>query len=168
MADNGPIMRNTIKVETNTVMRTTTAHNHKMAIIRGLEYQFSSAIMFRPTLPSLVEQFNQVCQGYKSWAILPQWVKDDVACHRSALMQRINRDYIIQLYILRNGDKVISRHAWDSFDEETRQFIRDGGELPIKTFWVKLEETCAKDGTITRVSRPTNDVYFDAGTMAVK
>lgn len=146
-------------------MRLSTANNHVDAIIQRMDSVFRCALFDRPTLKELSNRMNEATQGYSSWSILPDWCKERVSIRRRELLDRIARDYTIQLYVLKNGDKIISRGAWDSFDEETRQFIRDGGELPIKTFWMKVDETCAKDGTITRVSRPTDDVYFDSKTM---
>jgi len=143
-------------------MRVSTANNHLDAIRNQLDSQFRSAIFYRPSLKDVLDNLTRVCLDYPAWEILPRWVKDELSQHRTTLLERIYREHTIQLYVLRNGGKVVSRHAWDNFDENTRQFIRDGGKLPIKTFWLQVEESCAKDGTVTRISRPTDDVYFES------
>jgi len=145
-------------------MRSSTAQNHLSVITSRMESEFRAAIFYRPNLDEMIKKFNNVFSDYKAWAILPQWVKDSAWNHRRELMQRINREYVLQLYVLESGDKIIARNFWDSVDENTRQFVRDGGKLPIKTFWLQVEETVAKDGTVTRVSRPTNDVYFESAS----
>ena len=146
-------------------MRTGTVLNKIDAITSRVDSVFRSAIYSRPSLAELHQQLNDVIPA--DFGKLPNWAKERISHHRRDWMQRINRDYVAQLYVLADGSKVICRHAWDSFDEETRQMIRDGGQVPIKTFWLKVEETCKKDGTVTRISTPTDDVYFDSSVHGV-
>ena len=68
----------------------------------------------------------------------------------------------MQLYVLPNGDKVITKGAWDSFPEEVRESARNGGKLPLKFFWCKVEESCTQNGVVTRVAIPTDKVYFES------
>ena len=143
-------------------MRTSTAENHINFIKNRLDQVFRCAVFDRPTSAELAHQMTDVVLGHSSYAILPNWAKDRIGNHRMNLMERIRLDYTVQLYVLENGDKVITSRAWDSFNEETRQMIRNGGKLPIKTFWLDVTVTCADDGTVTRVSRPTNSVYFES------
>ena len=146
-------------------MNSATSYRHLDEICRQLDYFKSSSVHFKPSLPEMVENFNRILTDYKSWEILPLWVKERAQQHRSYLIKEISNSYTIQLHCLPNGDRVISTNAWDSYDEETKQMIRKGGEIPIKSFWLEHKETCANDGTITRVSVPTDKVYFDSATM---
>lgn len=141
-------------------MRTSTVLNKLDAITSRIESVYRSATFYHPSLPELNRQLNEVIP--QDFNKLPNWAKERVGYLRREWSQRINRDYVAQLYVLNDGSKVICRHAWDSFDEATRQMIRDGGEVPIKTFWLNVQETCQKDGTVTRISKPSDHVYFDS------
>jgi hypothetical protein len=141
-------------------MRTSTVLNKLDALTSRIESTYRSAMFFHPSLTELNKQLNeQYPDDFAKW---PNWAKERISYLRREWSQRINRDYVAQLYVLTDGSKVICRHAWDNFDEATRQLIRDGGSLPIRTFWLRVEETCQKDGTVTRISTPTDKVYFDS------
>jgi hypothetical protein len=142
-------------------MRFSTTLNHINNVKNRLDNVFRSALFDMPNVRELSQRFNLAIDEYISYSILPNWAKEKISIHRRHLMERINRDYLIALYILPSGEKIIN---WDSFDEETRQMIREGGELPIKTFWLKVDEKCDKNGIITRISTPTDKVFFDSAT----
>ncbi len=147
------------------IVRFSTSLNHINNVKNRLDNVFRSALIYMPTLKELTKRFDDAVVSYSSYSILPEWAQEQISIHRRQLMERINRDYTIQLYVLPSGEKIISRFAWDSFDEETRQKVREGGELPIKTFWMKVDEKCDKNGVITRISTPTDKVFFDSATM---
>lgn len=68
----------------------------------------------------------------------------------------------MQLYVLPNGDKVITKGAWDLYPEEVRASARNGCKLPLKFFWCEIKESCTQNGVVTRVAIPTNKVYFES------
>jgi hypothetical protein len=146
-------------------MRLTTAENHISRIQNRLDSVYRSALFQRPDFINLNEQFGYVMFKDSAWDKLPEWVKERLTQHRWNLRNIIVREHTIQLYTLRDGRRVVSRHSWDAMDEESRQFIRDGGELPIKTYWLESKETCAPDGTITIVKSPTDSVYYESGLI---
>lgn len=147
-------------------MRATTALNKVDAITSRIDSVFRSALFSRPSLPELHKQLDAVLP--EDIGKLPLWARYRIAYCRREWTQRLNRDYLAPLYVLPDGSRVTCRKAWDSFDEDTRQMIRSGGQLPIKTFWLKVEESYQKDGTVTRISIPTDDVYFDSSVHGNK
>jgi len=142
-------------------MRTTTALNHINRINSKIESVYRSAIFSRPRLTELSEQVRAVIYKDFAWSRLPVWAQDRINQHRHSQRKMISDHYLIQLYILRDGRRVVCRHSWDAMDEESRNFVRGGGSLPIKTYWMECKETCAPDGTITIVKTPTNKVYWE-------
>jgi hypothetical protein len=146
-------------------VRFSTSLNHINNVKNRLDNVFRSALFYMPTLKELTKSLDEAVFDCSSYSILPEWAQEQISIHRRQLMERINRDYTIQLYVLPSGEKIITRFAWDSFDEETRQMVREGGELPIKTFWMKVDEKCDRNGVITRISTPTDKVFFDSAAM---
>lgn len=143
-------------------MRLTTAENHVSRITGRLDSVYRNALYSRPDFIKLNEQFGKVLFKDSAWEKLPEWAKERLTQHRWRLRDVIVREHTIQLYTLKNGSRVVSRHAWDAMDEESRETIRNGGSLPIATYWMKTEEKCAADGTITIIKSPTDKVYWEA------
>jgi|TARA_S200002703_G_scaffold57511_1_gene50169 hypothetical protein len=141
-------------------MLISTANNYVDIAISQLDSEFRSALFYHPALAELCNQFNTIITGQPFYTSLPQWAKTRLWTHRKYLLERINRDYVIQLYCLPDGRRTIPKGSWDSFGEELRQHVRDGGEVLIKTFWLSVKESCDQEGIVTRVSTPTEDVFF--------
>lgn len=147
-------------------MKSSTTDNHIQNVKNRLSNAFRCALIDMPTLKELSESFNVAMYDYSAWEILPEWAKESLCIYRKNLNERIHHDHVIQLYVLENGEKVITRGAWDSFSEEIRQNLRNGGDIPLKTFWMMVEETCTKNGVITRVSTPTDKVFFESSSSS--
>ena len=146
-------------------MRTTTALNHIDYLKGMIASVYASAKFYHPTQPQLCEQYMNILKSYSAWERMPQWAKSKVGDYREYKRKELDQ-YTMGLYVLPNGDKVITRYAWDSFPEEVRERIRNGGSLPFKVFWMNVEERCDKNGNITITKTPTDDVFWDSATMA--
>jgi hypothetical protein len=142
-------------------VRSTTTENHIQRIQNRLDSVYRGAIFYRPRLTELATEANNVFSADPAWPSLPEWAKDRLIQHRHHLRKMIIDQHTIQLYILRDGRRVASRYSWDAMDEESRNFVRGGGSLHIKTYWMESKETCAPDGTITIVKTPTDKVYWE-------
>jgi hypothetical protein len=141
-------------------MRLSTANNYVSVVLSQLDSQFRSALFYHPNVAELSQQFNTIITGQPFYTSLPQWAKTRLWVYRGELFKRINRDHVIQLYCLPDGRKMIPKGSWDAFGEEVRQHVRGGGEVPLKTFWLDLKESCTQEGIVTRISTPTEDVFF--------
>jgi hypothetical protein len=144
------------------IMRLSTAENHIRRIESRIDSVYRGAIVYRPSLTELATEAQNVFSADPAWPSLPEWAKDRLIQHRHHLRKMIIDQHTIQLYTLRDGRRVVCRYSWDAMDEESRQFIRDGGSLPIKTYWLETKETCSPDGTITIVKTPTDKVYWES------
>ena len=142
-------------------MRVATAENHIQRIQNRLDSVYRGAIFSRPRLTELSEQVRAVIYKDPSWSRLPVWAQERIVQHKHSQRKMISDNYLIQLYTLRDGRRVVCSYSWDAMDEETRNFVRGGGSLPIKTYWMESKETCAPDGTITIIRRPTDKVYWE-------
>ena len=141
-------------------MRLSTANNYVSVVLSQLDSQFRSALFYHPNVAELSQQFNTIITGQPFYTSLPQWAKTRLWVYRGELFNRINRDHVIQLYCLPDGRKMIPSGSWDAFGEEVRQHVRGGGEVPLKTFWLDVKESCTQEGIVTRISTPTDDVFF--------
>ena len=141
-------------------MRLSTANNYVSVVLSQLDFKFRFALFCHPNVAELSQQFNKIITGQPFYASLPQWAKTRLWVYRGELFERINRDHVIQLYCLPDGRKVIPKGSWDSFGEEVRQHVRGGGGIPLKTFWLDVKESCTQEGIVTRISTPTDDVFF--------
>jgi hypothetical protein len=142
-------------------MRLSTASNYLNHCKLQMDSIFRSAIHHMPTAIELREEFNKVYSS-DQFTRMPDWAKSSVRQHHLQILERIYREHTMQLYVLPNGDKVITQGAWDSFPEEMRESARNGGKLPLKFFWCKVEETCTQNGVVTRTSTPTDKVYYES------
>lgn len=143
-------------------MRTTTAQNHVTRIKYALDNAYRSAICYMPHWNVFTKTCNEFTIGDSAWDKLPQWAMIAINNHRLSLYDRIRRDHTIQLYSCPDGRKVVTTSAWDNMGEEARQICRDGGKLPLKTYWLKTEEKCSPEGVITIIKTPTDDVYWES------
>lgn len=145
------------------IMRCSTAYNHVAYFQAVIDRVFRGAIYSYPSMVDLNASLQNEVFSTQRFKRLPIWAKDALVAHRRYWRERIMRDHVAQLYVLPDGRKVICRNAWDSFPEEIRERVRKGEiQLPIKTFWLSSTESCTPDGVVTRITTPTDRVFFDS------
>jgi hypothetical protein len=127
-----------------------------------LDNAYRCAICDRLHCSVFIKRCNEFFPGDSAWDKLPKWARSEILNHRAHVLDKIRRDHTIQLYICPDGRKVATTSAWDNMGEDARQICRDGGKLPLKTFWLKTEEKCSPEGIITIIKTPTDDVYWES------
>ena len=144
-------------------MRPATSERHLDNFKRRIASVYRNAIFSRPSMLTLAQEFDRIRMDYPK--TLPLWVKESLSNYRMELRDNLINNYTLQMYVLPSGKKVLTRFAWDSFDEESRNFIKNGGNLPIKTFWLSVEEKITPEGVIIVTKTPTDDVYWESSML---
>ncbi len=146
-------------------MRTSTTFNHINYLKGRIASIYANAKYSHPSQPQLTQQWVEIVNRYSAWNKMPDWARSMVHNYREERYNEIVNHYTIPLYVLPNGEKVTTRGSWDAFGEELREKCRNGYEVPLKTFWMDVEEKCDRNGNITVIKTPTDDVYWDSATM---